>query len=72
MSHYVEQVITDAIEAFKLESQTYTGQYTVLFDADNTLYKFNNYSQIQDSLSNCFNPGFYKNLPVFLPSTPAT
>lgn len=65
MSHYVEQVITDAIDAFKLESKTYTGQYTVLFDADNTLYKFNNYSQIQDSLSNCFNPGFYKNLPVF-------
>lgn len=38
---------------------------TILFDADNTLYRFSTYGQIHEALSRMYTRGFFKALPIF-------
>lgn len=65
MSHYNDELVKQNIEKFKQEMLSFAGERMILFDADNTLYQFSIYGNINNSLQRCYSKGFYKNLPIF-------
>ena len=65
MSHYNTELIETNIARFKTIMKDYSGERTILFDADNTLYQFSTYGNVAKSLSLCYSKGFFKNLPIF-------
>lgn len=58
---YDETKIKEVLDRVRNEQR----EYTVLFDADNTLYRFSTYGRVDEALRDCYNKGFYKQLPVF-------
>lgn len=65
MSHYDADLIKRNVDAFREEMINYTGERTILFDADNTLYLFSHHGTSDEALAMCHNKGYFKNLPVF-------
>ena len=62
MSLYNEELIQARIDAFR---NTKHDEVTILFDMDNTLYRFSIYKQDGLALQEAYTKGFYKNLPIF-------
>lgn len=65
MTHYDADLIKRNIDAFRESMLTYSGERTILFDADNTLYLFSHHGTDADAAARCHNKGYFKNLPVF-------
>lgn len=63
MSHYNVELIKSVINKFKNEVSL--DDLEIYFDADNTLYRFSTYGQIEQALGLCYTKGFYKELPIF-------
>lgn len=63
MSHYDERLILSVINRFKHREDDLP--VSLLFDADNTLYKFSTYNQESYALREMHTKGFYKNLSIF-------
>lgn len=65
MSYYDKEIIDNVLNKFVLNRMTDNKPITILFDADNTLFKFSTYGLSDLSLKEMYTKGFYKNLPVF-------
>lgn len=62
-AQYDPQLINEVIEKFKARSSD--KPLTILFDADNTLYRFSTYREEHDALSRMYTKGFFKMLSIF-------
>lgn len=60
---YNKELIDSVISQFK-ERNTDT-PLTILFDADNTLFRFSTYREEHDALSRMYTKGFFKYLSIF-------
>lgn len=65
MSHYDANLINDRLMYFKNIVAKDGKQITILFDADNTLYKWSIKGKEQHSEQEMYTRFFYKNLPIF-------
>lgn len=63
MQHYDASLIAGVIHKFVTRDTSVP--VSVLFDADNTLYKFSTYTKEGIALREMYTKGFYKNLSVF-------
>ena len=65
MSKYDEDLIKKTIDSFIARHFSGNFPVTIMFDADNTLYKFSTFNQIDTSLREMYSKGFFKQLPIF-------
>ena len=65
MSEYNSILINDVIRDFKQKCLLEPEPKTVLFDADNTLYRFSTYGMIAEAKRDMYTKGYFKNLHIF-------
>lgn len=65
MSTYDIDVIKRVLDNFKERRLLSTEPVTVLFDADNTLYRFSTYGMIAEAKRDMYTKGYFKNLNIF-------
>ena len=70
MANYDVEIVNKVIRDFKERRRYSTIPTTLMFDADNTLYRFSTYGLENVSLRDMFSEGFFKNLPIF-PEAPS-
>ena len=69
MSKYDKELVDKVITNFK-QRRNLNKPVTVLFDADNTLYRFSTYGMMCEAVSDMYTKGFFKNLSIF-PEAPS-
>lgn len=70
MSVYNVERVNEVIANFKNVISLDGKQITVLFDADNTLYRFSTYKQSHLAVTEMYTKGFFKGLPIFPEAVP--
>lgn len=65
MATYDSDLIRRVIKDFKAKRVTSGKPVTVLFDADNTLYRFSTYGMIAEAKRDMYTKGYFKNLNIF-------
>ena len=63
MLKYDSAIIQKTIENFKKRDPS--NPVTIMFDSDNTLYRFSTYGAVESSLREMYSRNFFKNLPIF-------
>lgn len=65
MSEYDLELIEKVIDDFKSRRLRTDDPVTILFDADNTLYRFSTYGMIAEAKRDMYTKGYFKNLHIF-------
>lgn len=65
MSEYDVELINRRIEEFKERMKSSEVTPMILFDSDNTLYRFSTYGMIAEAKRDMYTKGYFKNLHIF-------
>jgi len=65
VSEYDVNLINKRINEFKERRLNSNAPVTILFDADNTLYRFSTYGMIAEAKRDMYTKGYFKNLHIF-------
>lgn len=65
MANYDCDIIDNALSKFKERRRFMKCPTSLMFDADNTLYRFSTYGEVEVSTREMYSQYFFKNLPIF-------